>query len=296
MPMRVDTPEVAFHIDDPLDVGESPCWDAREQSLWFVDILGPAVFRLDTDTNAVRRWTMPSAVGSLGLATDGRLVVALRDGVYLFDPHNQALTLLAAPEPDRTGNRLNDGKVGPDGRFWVGSMDDTPEKLPRAALYRIDTRGRCDRMIDGLIVSNGLAWSPDGRRMYHSDSRAAYIQTFDFDPMTGDLSKQRRLLDLSDADGRPDGAACDADGYYWSAGVSAGVLNRIAPDGRVDRKIIMPVGAPTMPCFGGPDLRTLYVTSLTREQGNGRTRGTLMSFRVDVPGAPIARFGEPRLY
>lgn len=171
--MRVDTPEVAFHIDDPLDVGESPCWDAREQALWFVDILGPAVFRLDTITNAVRRWTMPRAVGSLGLATDGRLVVALRDGVYFFDPRTEALTLLAAPEPDRTGNRLNDGKVGPDGRFWVGSMDDTPEKLPRAALYRIDTRGHCDRMIDGLIVSNGLAWSPDGRRMYHSDSRAA---------------------------------------------------------------------------------------------------------------------------
>lgn len=291
--MRVDTPEVAFLIDDPLEVGESPCWEAREQALWFVDILAPAVFRLDAATNAIRRWRMPSAIGSLGIAADGRLVVALRDGVYWFDARNEALTLLAAPEPDRNGNRLNDGKVGPDGRFWVGSMDDTPEKLPRAALYRIDTHGRCDRMVDGLIVSNGLSWSPDGRRMYHSDSRAAYVQTFDFDPATGELAGQHRLCDLTEAEGRPDGAACDAEGYYWSAGVSAGVLNRFAPDGRIDRKVILPVGAPTMPCFGGPDLRTLYVTSLTRDQAGGRTRGTLISFRVDVPGTPVARFGEP---
>lgn len=291
--MRIDTPDVTFLLDHDLQLGEGPCWDAREKALWFIDILAPALYRLDTVSSAVRRWAMPSSIGSFGLASDDRLVVALRDGVYWFDPRTEALSLLATPEPDRPTNRLNDGKIGPDGRFWVGSMDDTADKQPRAALYRIDTEGRCDRMIDGLIISNGLAWSPNGRRMYHSDSRAAYVQTFDFDPVSGAIANQRRLRDLTDADGRPDGAACDAEGYYWSAGVSAGVLNRIAPDGRIDRKVVLPVGAPTMPCFGGPDLRTLYVTSLARDQAGGRTRATLLSFSVDVAGAPIARFGEP---
>lgn len=291
--MRVDTPDVTFLLDHDLQLGEGPTWDAREQALWFVDILAPALYRLDTASHTVRRWTMPSSIGSFGLAHDGRLVVALRDGVYWFDPQTEALSLLVAPEPDRPTNRLNDGKVGPDGRFWVGSMDDTADKQARAALYRVDIKGHCDRMLDGLIISNGLAWSADGRRMYHSDSRAAYLQTFDFDPQSGNVANQRSIRDFTDADGRPDGAACDAEGFYWSAGVSAGVLNRIAADGRIDRKVILPVGAPTMPCFGGPDLKTLYVTSLARDQAGGRTRGTLLSFRVDVAGAPVARFGEP---
>jgi sugar lactone lactonase YvrE len=291
--MRTSTPSPEVVIDVPLRVGEGPCWSAEEQALYFVDILAPALFRLDAGTRALRRWTMPSSIGSFGLCADGRMVVALRDGVYRFDPHSEALTLLCRPEPDRPRNRLNDGKVGPDGRFWVGSMDDRPEKEAVAALYRIDTAGRCERMLDGLIVSNGLAWTKDGRTLFHSDSRAAYVQAFDFDPVTGDPSNRRLVRTLTDAEGRPDGAAFDVEGYYWSAGVSAGVLNRIAPDGRIDRRVVLPVAAPTMPCFGGPDLKTLYVTSLSSDRLGAPQAGTLLRFDVDVPGVPVQRFGAP---
>jgi sugar lactone lactonase YvrE len=279
--MRIDTPAVTRLTDIPLGCGEGPTWSAQENALWFVDIQAPALFRLDAATGTIARFAMPSSIGSFGLATGGRLVVALRDGVYWFDPRTNALTLLCRPEPDRPQNRMNDGKVGPDGRFWVGSMDDRPEKEPIASLYRIDTTGRCDRMVGDLIVSNGLAWSPDGRTMFHSDVR------------DGGIANKRRLRMMEDAEGRPDGAACDAEGFYWSAGVSAGVLNRIAPDGRIDRKVVLPVAAPTMPCFGGPDLRTLYVTSLTSDRLGPKEAGTLIRFEVDVPGAPVARFGEP---
>ena len=291
--MRTDTPSVTTLTDIPLGCGEGPTWSAEDNALWFVDIPAPALYRLDAASGAIRRFAMPSAIGSFGLATGGRMVVALRDGVYWFDPRTEALTLLCRPEPDLPQNRMNDGKVGPDGRFWVGSMDDRLEKEAIASLYRIDTSGRCDRMVGGLIVSNGLAWSPDGRTMFHSDSRQRFIDAYDYDTTDGAISNKRRLRVMEEQEGRPDGAACDAEGYYWSAGVSAGVLNRIAPDGRIDRKVVVPVAAPTMPCFGGPDLKTLYVTSLTTDRLGPKQPGTLIRFEVDVPGAPVARFGEP---
>jgi sugar lactone lactonase YvrE len=291
--MRTDTPDVEQLIDLPLGVGEGPLWHAAENALYFVDIMAPALFRLDPATRALTRWDMPSAIGSFGLCRDGRAIVALRHGIHLFDFASGRFELVAHPEADQPGNRLNDGKVGPDGRFWVGSMDDTPEKQPVASLYRVDHDGTCTRMLDGLVVSNGLAWSPDGRTLFHSDSRGKFVQAFDYDLASGAISRQRTLRILEEEDGRPDGAACDAEGYYWSAGVSAGCLNRIAPDGRIDRKVVLPVPAPTMPCFGGPDLKTLFVTSLTTDRTGTKTAGTLLSFRVDVPGAPVARFGEP---
>jgi sugar lactone lactonase YvrE len=291
--MLIETPVVERLIDFPLGVGEGPLWDSTEEALYFVDILAPALFRFDPATRVVGRWDMPSAIGSFGLCPDGRAVVALKTGVHFFDFATGAFEFLTHPEPDMPGNRLNDGKIGPDGRFWVGSMDDRPEKEPVASLYRVDPQGRAENMWGGMLVSNGLAWAPDGRTLYHSDSRGKYVQAFDFDAATGDISRQRRVCVLEEEEGRPDGAACDAEGYYWSAGVSAGCLNRIAPDGSIERKLRLPIAAPTMPCFGGPGMKTLYVTSLSSERSGAKQTGTLISLRVDVAGAPIARFGEP---
>jgi sugar lactone lactonase YvrE len=289
--MRIDTPKVESLIDIPLGTGEGPCWDAATGMLYFVDIPAPALYRLDPRTRRLDRFAMPSAIGSFGLTADGRAIVALRGGVHLFDFRTGKLEFLVNPEPDAPTNRLNDGKVGPDGRFWVGSMDDRPEKSPVAALYRIDWDGKSTKMLDGLTVSNGLAWTPDGRTMFHSDSRQRFIQAFDYDTKTGAIANRRKLREMSDEDGRPDGAAADAEGFYWSSGVSAGCLNRIAPDGRIDRKVMLPVPSPTMPCFGGDDLKTLYVTSLDSNRTGVRQHGTLITFRVDVAGAPVGRFG-----
>ena len=285
--MHRETPEVETLIDVPLGVGEGAFWHPAEQVLYFVDILAPALFRFDPADRSLRRWDMPSAIGSFGALADGRFIVALKTGIQLFDPVSGHFEMVA-PEAGMPGNRYTDGKVGPDGRFWIGSMDDRPEKEPVAALYRIDHDGSCTKMLDGLIVSNGLAWSADGRTMFHSDSRGQYVQAFDYDVATGAIANQRRLLRLEEEDGRPDGAAGDAEGYYWSAGVSAGCLNRIAANGTIERKFVMPAPSPTMPCFGGTDLKTVYVTSLTRPGG---VPGTLMRFRSEIAGAPVPFFG-----
>ncbi|SON58007.1 L-arabinolactonase [Hartmannibacter diazotrophicus] len=288
--MRIETPSPRQLIDIPLGTGEGPLWDAANGLLLFIDIDAPALYRLDPDKKSLERFDMPAKIGSFGLCTDGRAIVALLSGIHLFDFATGKLEFIVNPEPDRPGNRLNDGKVGPDGRFWVGSMDDTPAKRQTAALYRIDHDGTATRVLDDLMLSNGLAWSPDGRTMYHSDTRKQIIHAFDYDLATGNLSNERIIARPGDADGRPDGGACDSAGNYWSAGVSAGCLNRYAPDGSLLARYMLPVPAPTMPCFGGPDLKTLYVTSLTRPD---QPAGTLISFPAPVAGVPIARFGQP---
>lgn len=289
---RVHRPVVTRPLDRSIKAGESPCWDHRRQALYFVDMTAPAVLRLDAG-GRLESWEMPAPIGSLGLCADGRLAVALKTGVHLFDLEDGRLQLLADPDSAHPDNRLNDGKVGPNGSFWVGSMNGSSPSRADARLFRIDADGSCTVMAEGLMTSNGLAWSPDGTLMYHSDSRGRFLQVFDHDPQSGTIGKGRRLREFTEAEGRPDGAAMDVEGYYWSAGVSAGCVNRIAPDGQIVETYMLPVAAPTMPCFGGPDLRTLYVTSLSSDRSGTPEAGTVLCFEVEVAGVPVARFGEP---
>ena len=273
-------------------VGESPVWDDTTGRLWWVDIRAPTLLRTDPATGGTETWPMPAPVGSLGLCRSGAVLVALKTGIHRFDPRDGALDLLAAPEPGLPGNRLNDGKISPEGRFLVGSMDDVAHRDPTGALWRLDPGARdCAKLCDGLVISNGLAWSPDGRTLWHADSRRPAIWTWRYDPATGAISDRRLVAEPSEDVGRPDGAAVDVEGGYWSAGVTAGRLNRWLPDGTLDRIVELPVRWPTMPCFGGAGLRTLFVTSLRRD-GAGPDDGRLLSLDVGIAGVPVGRFAD----
>lgn len=281
-----------LNIPHAATVGESPVWDEAAGRLWWVDIRGPAVHRSDPRTGRTETWAMPHPVGSLALCHSGCVLVALRSGVHRFTPASGAFDRLASPEPDRPRNRLNDGKASPEGRFVFGSMDDGPEpKQPTGRLYSLSAAGTCVVLADGLIVSNGLAWSPDGRTLWHSDTRHDRIWCWDYDPVSGAISHRHEVAAPTPKVGRPDGGATDVEGGYWSAGVSAGVLNRWLPDGTLDRVVKLPVAAPTMPCFGGPGLRTLYVTSLRRAQCT-EVDGSLVALDVGVAGVPVGRFAD----
>jgi sugar lactone lactonase YvrE len=288
-------PQVRCVLDARAELGECPVWAAEEQALYWVDIRAPSLNRLDPDTGKNTSWAMPSRIGSFGLRASGGAVVALQDGFYLFDFDAGELTFVTGPQPVR-GTRFNDGKVSPDGRFFAGTMDEERLSRPIAALYRLDPDGSMHQMVDGLIVSNGLAWTADGRTMFHSDSKAETIWAYDYDPDTGSISNRRVVAHPTEEIGRPDGAATDVEGYYWSAGVSAGVLNRWAPDGTLDRSIPLPCSNPTMPCFGGPDLKTIFITSLRHDLpaevlAAKPLSGGIFAVDVDVPGVPVARFG-----
>lgn len=280
------------------ELGESPVFDDRRQLLWYCDIVKKRLISHSFNDQTTRIFSFDSDVGSLGLARSGRLVIALRNEVGLFDPESCEFHRLAAIEPGRRETRTNDGKVGPDGAFWVGTMDDreTSVKEPIGSLYRVTMDG-AEKKIDGLIVSNGLAFSPDGTMMFHSDSHGKWIDRWVFDANSGEISARRRIVDLDEATGRPDGGATDADGCYWSAGISAGRLNRFSPEGEFISKFPVPVVAPTMLCFGGPDMKTLFVTSLRTNRSpellaRYPLTGKLIVARSEIAGSPVTRFND----
>jgi sugar lactone lactonase YvrE len=286
---KIITPQVRRVIDLPLRVGESPTWDDRTGDLWFVDILAPAALCLRAN-GRLDRFDMPFKIGCLALCEGDDIAVALENGVHLLNPKTGAMKLLCNPDGGRPDSRLNDGKIGPDGCFWVGTRDEAVPQTGNGRLYRVMPDGSFSTIANSLLTSNGLAWSPDGRTMYHSDSSGLFAQIFDFDPALGVTSAPRRLHDFTPEEGRPDGAAMDADGFYWIAGVLSGGVNRLSPEGDVVEIYKIPAKSPTMPCFGGPNLDTIYVTTLSTDNNGTFENGTIFAFETGMRGTPVHRF------
>ena len=278
-------------------LGESPVWDAAHNRLLWCDIEGKEILAAGPDGSLIRRWALPDKIGSFGLCESGRWVLGLRRGAHLFDPEIEQLTLLVELKAEPEHNRLNDGKIGPDGAYWVGTMDDRPARQPIGTLYRITADGKAEKKVEGMTVPNGLAWSGDGRTMFHSDSRGRWIDAYDFDAASGAIRNKRRIVaDVTEEQGRPDGGACDMEGAYWSAGVSAQCLHRYSATGTLLETIEMPMPACTMPCFGGADMKTLYVTSLSEglkgERALQPNIGRLAMLKTSVAGAPVGKFRD----
>lgn len=284
-------------LDAKAAVGEGAVWCERQQVLWWVDIDGCALHRFDPATGQDESWPMPGRIGCFALRERGGLVVALENGFHFYDPDSGTLEAIVDPEADQPGNRFNDGTTDPRGRFVAGTMPMGPRE-PVAAVYRLWPDRRCEKLIDGLIVTNGCAFSPDGRTFYFSDSEPSIrtIWACDYDQDSGALTNRRVFVDTHGLAGRPDGGTVDADGCYWMAGVSGWQLLRFTPAGKVDRIVEMPVEKPTKIAFGGPSFEVIYVTSI----GVGLTQGTearqrqaggLFALRVPgVKGLPQPRF------
>jgi sugar lactone lactonase YvrE len=283
-------------------LGESPFWQPESGGwLWWCDIPGKCLHAVQPATMAHAWWQFDVEPCSCAPYPDGDVLLAMRDGLHRFHPPTQRLQLLAQAPYETTKERFNDGKADPSGRFWVGTIYE-PRDPPLAALYRYAGH-RLNRMADGITVSNGLAFSPDGRTMYWSDTKAHTIYAFDYEPTLGSISRRRIFKQfelrqpgqpLDTYGGRPDGAAVDAEGCYWVAMFEGGRLLRLAPDGTTVGEIRLPVQCPTMPCFGGSDLRTLYVTTArekrpAEELARQPWAGSVLQIRVDVPGLPVHR-------
>ncbi|GAB5373750.1 MAG: SMP-30/gluconolactonase/LRE family protein [Acuticoccus sp.] len=277
-------------VEQRFHGGEGPTWDERRGLVFFVDMAGAAVHAASLDGETLLTFTPPEPPYSLALCESGRILVAITRSLVLLDPETGTFTPFAEVGAVPPHARLNDGKTGPDGAFWVGSMDLSPERQPIGRMFRVTADGV--RQVDGFaaMTSNGLAWTADGRRMIHTDSRGQWIDRWDFDAATGTASNRERIASPSEAIGRPDGGACDMDGTYWSAGVSAGCLNRWSLTGEHLASHPVPAPAPSMPCFCGPDLKTVVVTSLTPDPHRGNPdSGMLMIGDAAVAGAPVGR-------
>lgn len=281
-------------LDARAQLGEGPAWTVEDGALWWVDILDGLLNRFDPAAGTHRSIRIGEPIGSFAPRTAGGFVAALKSGFWLLDAQGRRERRLADPLVGKPHQRMNDGRCDRQGRFWAGAIDES-RKHADAALYRIGPDGRCAASIEGLSISNGLAWSPDGRVMYHADTPTQIVHAYDFDPATGTPSG-RRVFHRFEGPGRyPDGAAVDRDGCYWVALYGAGKVVRLAPDGTLLSEHLVPALCPTMPAFGGTDLRTLYVTSARQQRSQEELAryplsGGLFAMRVDVPGLPEPMF------
>lgn len=300
-------------VPEPSALGESPFWHPTEQRLYWVDIDGKKINRCVPGEGAAESWVMPSEPGCMAPLDGGGLVIALREGVYLAPQWGGALTLLATFAYDPATTRFNDGKADPFGRFWAGTIFE-PRTTPEAVLYCVDNRAAgqplVSRQAGGATVANGLAWSPDGRTLYWGDTSSHTVRAWDWDGERNVLSAERVFktwpakpegwaFDQPDSaqryGGRPDGATVDAEGNYYAAMFEGARIAKLSPAGEVLQEFPVPAQCPTMPCFGGPDLKTLFVTTARHKRPAAElarypNSGCVFSMRVDTPGLPVNLF------
>ena len=274
------------------ELGEGPRWDASTETLLWVDIPERTVHRYDPATGRDAAQSVPGVVSLALPRRRGGAVIGLPDGLHILDGDDPPL--IAAIESDRTDTRTNDGACDPAGRLWVGTMA-LDERSPAAALYRVDSHLGVTTVLTGTTISNGLGWSPSGRDFYFIDSPTRRVDVFDFDPETGALAYCRPFAAVEVEGAVPDGLAVDAEGGVWVALHGGWGLRRYAPDGELAAVVDLPVARVTSCCFGGADLRDLYVT--TRREGLSPSEltvqplaGALLRLDVGVAGLPTHAF------
>lgn len=273
-------------------IGEGPVWDVAEQALYFIDILGRKVLRLDPASGVTRTWDVPDTIGSMALRTGGGAVVALANGVHTLDLDSGTCAMLATSADLNEMVQLADGKVDRRGRFIVGSSD-RAMKDARGKLYALGAEPVLREIDNDIFLSNGPCWSPDDTILYHSDSIRNTVYAYDYDPETGTAANRRAWASTEELGGIPDGATIDADGCMWMAICEGGKVVQFRPDGALERVIEMPVKCPASVMFGGAGLDQLYVTSLS-PAFLGREEAPLDGCTFVIEGLGVRGLPEPR--
>ncbi len=276
--------------------GEGPVWVGREGALYWIDLAQPAIHRYAPRADSRQSWAPPLRVSALAPRRGGGFVAAGEGQFALLDLRERSIIIdpLGAPEPERSGNRFNDGKVGPGGRFWAGTMNND-ERQPTGALYRLDPNRTWQRLDDGYAVTNGPAFSPDGRTLYHTDSANRIIYAFDLDDTGEWLSNKRALAQFDEADGHPDGMCVDVEGCLWVAFWGGGCVRRLGPGGERRAEFALPVAQVSSCAFGGPRLDRLFVTTASKgldaeAQAAQPLAGGLFEIDPGVTGAPLPTY------
>jgi sugar lactone lactonase YvrE len=276
-------------------LGEGVQWDVQTGSAWWTDIQERMVVRYVPATGALDTFAMPERVGSFGLIEGSDdIIAAFASGFAIVSLDGSPVRWLGKPDAALPGVRFNDGRVDRQGRFWAGSMVETEPRDARGNLYCVGRDGTIGRRESGVIISNGLCWSPDSRRMYFADSPLRTIYAYDFDAGDGSISN-RRIFARTPEGAHPDGATVDADGYLWSAHWGAGRIVRYAPDGTIDRTLDVPASQPTCVAFGGTNLDLLFVTSARENLSETALAGepeagNVFVYKMNVKGLPDRRY------
>ena len=289
--------DIALTADCKCSLGEGPLW-ALNRVIWF-DINNSEMLSCDADGGNFRRKRLPARPSAAVPAPNGRLILATDGGLAECNPDGGDFRLFAPMEEDKPDNRSNDSKADPAGNFWVGTMSHS--HIPDSgAIYRCaprETGADIRRVFAPLSTPNCIAFSPDGKTMWHTDTKKQVILACDIDCETGETGPPRTFADLNEWRGKPDGAAIDAEGFLWVALWDGARVVRFSPEGELEREVPLPVSRPTCPVFGGDDLRTVFVTSASEKLSEEDLKkqpaaGGLFSFRADVPGLPSPVYGE----
>jgi len=279
---------------EPAILGEGPLWVARENAVYWVDIVSKNLHRYELADGARRTWTFETEVTSLAARQQGGFVGTVRDGFAFIDLETGAVDPIAMPEADLPGNRFNDGKVDENGRYWAGSMDDG-EKLETGSLYRLDSDLCVHKMDDNYAITNGPAFSLDGNTLYHTDTAKRTIYAFDVSA-DGAINNKRVFVKLeAEEDGNPDGMTVDSENCIWLSHFAGSRVTRYSPEGRALQVIPMPVPNITSCTFAGPDLDTLYITTARHLLSEDAIRkyplsGSLFACKPGVRGLPTPLF------
>ena len=286
--------ELTCVYHDRAILGEGVFWSRREQKVFWCDIEGRRVCRYDPETGENVSVDVGQQVGTVAEDASGGLVVALKDGVYHLDFESGALEKWCDPMEGNAASRLNDGKAGPDGRMYVGGLnDDGTERL-----YRIE-RSKTEFAVleTGIACSNGLVWSLDNKTFYYIDSPQRVVWAYDFDGATGDISNRRVVIDVKEQACIPDGMTIDAEGMLWVAFWEGSCFRRYNPDtGEMLLEVPVPVARVTSCAFAGNELDTLYVTTASvgfedHDWEREPQAGGLFRFKPGVKGVPAFLFG-----
>ena len=239
-------------------LGEGTIWSARDDAVYWVDILAPALNRLSLKDGAVERWAVPEPLGWVAERAGGGFIGGFKSGFAEISLDPLTITPIGDPEPDLPGNRMNDGKADAQGQIWCGTMD-MAEESDSGSLYRLTPDLVWQQMDAGYRVPNGPAFSPCGKWLYHSDTARRIM--YRFAGTAEGIADRQPFISFTDADGYPDGMTVDADGHIWVAHWGGGRISRFTPDGRLDRAIALPARQVTNICFAGPDLDRMFVSS-----------------------------------
>lgn len=288
------TNAVEIALDVRANLGECPRWDEQQQCLYWVDINAGELHRFDPATGEDKFLKFDEEVGCFSLREQGGFLLAMRTGFYTLDGWNTERSFIADPEADMDKNRFNDGRADAEGRMFAGTVY-PPKDYGGASIYSLspDTQ-EVKKWVGDLLTANGIAFSPDNKTFYYADTPSHAIQQCDYDLATGTVGKPRLFHQFPHGNGRPDGAAVDSEGFYWTALYEGGRVVRLNPQGEIVQEIPVPAKCPTMVALGGPDLKTLYITSVGNrpeaELQEYPHSGAVFAVQVAVPGLPEHRY------
>jgi sugar lactone lactonase YvrE len=289
----MNSKQVELIVDAKATLGEGPAWDAKTHTLYWVDILEK---RLHIYDGADRSIQLKDYVGCLAPCKDGRLILALRFGFWTLDLAAAKMTEIAVPRGEPPTNRFNDGKCDPAGRLLAGTMD-MNERAASGALYSLSPNFEIVKLLDGIRISNGLAWSPDSKTLYYIDTPTREVKAFDYDLETGQIGNMRVVIRVPEKLGFPDGMTSDMDGHLWIAMWGGAQVTRWdARRGTLLEQVQVPAWNVTSCVFGGEEMNELYITSARSgmdavDLSHYPHSGGLFRLQTNVRGMPTFEFG-----